>query len=358
MMQIYLVLVVSLFISTFTSAQVFSKDNPAKIHMVLWRGCEEACQGFKQKMEEQGLPVAITLRDASLDKTKLKGLLSEIKQLNPDLVVTWGTSVSKGIIGPLKEGSRGQFLGHIPALFMIVADPIGAGLVKSYHKSGRAFVTGVRNRVPEEVQMLTIKEYLGLKTPHIGVINNPSELNSVLNTQTLKRLTTQVGFTLTSLEYQLDSQGYPLPFQLPELMGQLADRGVDIIYIGSSSYNTANRNEFIAHAQDVGLPIASAYELIVAQSDGLIAVANSYYNVGKLAAKQAQKVLFESAKPEELSIPSLSQYSIFINMHTARKFKLYPPIQLLRLAELVNPIPKSSQVGGKPTSTERGSKTN
>jgi hypothetical protein len=41
----------------------------------------------------------ITVRDAARDKSKLAGFLAEAKKLKPDLVVTWGTSVSKRIIG-------------------------------------------------------------------------------------------------------------------------------------------------------------------------------------------------------------------------------------------------------------------
>lgn len=330
-----LFIILFLFFTTAVSAKTFSTQQPAHIYMVLWRGCEEACQGFKQQLESQQLPVSITIRDAGRDKSKLKGFLEEAKQLKPDLVVTWGTSVSKAIIGTLDNQTPS--LGSIPALFMIVADPVGAGIIESYENSGRATVTGVRNRVPEEVQIRAIKDYIGEDQPHIGIIYSESELNSLLNTQKLEQLSAPLGFQLTPLKYRLDTQGVPLANQLPQLMQQLAANNVDMVYVGSSSYNRANRKVFIAEAAKAGLPVASAYEVMVTQADGLIAVANRYYNVGKLAAKQARKVLFEGAKPGELNIPSLSRYSIFINMDSARKFKRYPPIQLLRLAELVNP---------------------
>lgn len=343
------ILMLALYLSSFASAKNFSQDDPAKIFMVLWRGCEEACQGFEQQLAAQQLPVEIILRDAGRDKQKLALFLAQAKALKPDLVVTWGTSVTKAIIGPISaqnERDNDQYLGDIPALFMIVADPIGAGIIKDYQNSGRPNVTGIRNRVPEEVQIRTIKDYLDTGDanyqPNIGIIYNPTELNSALNAKKLTALSARLNFTLTKLEYRLNSQGKPIANQLPQLMDAMAKRNVDIVYVGSSSYNRANSSEFIRQATLAKLPVASPYEVMVTKDNALIAVANRYYNVGKLAANQARKVLFEQQLPGSLPIASLSRYSIFINMESARKLKIYPPIQLLRLAELVNPQPANS----------------
>ncbi len=319
------------------NAKTFTTDNPAQIYIALWRGCEEACQGFKQALLEQNLPIQFIIRDVARDKQKLPILLREIKALKPDLVVTWGTSVSKHIIGQIQTNNKHSNLGDIPSLFMIVADPLGAGIVESYEHSGRPQVTGVRNRVPEEVQIRTIQDYLGPGRKRIAVIYSTSELNSVLNTQKLEVLSNTLNFELLKRQYQLDTKGKPLPNQLPGIMRELSERNVDIIYVGSSSYNQQNRQEFTEQAGKYGLPVASGYGKMVTQAEGLLAVANRYYNVGKLAANQARKVLFAQQNPGDLDIPSLSRYSVFINMRVARKLKLYPPIQLLRLAELINP---------------------
>jgi putative ABC transport system substrate-binding protein len=279
----------------------------------------------------------ITVRGAARDKSTLAGFLAEAKKLKPDLVVTWGTSVSKRIIGPITSDGSEKYLGDIPSLFMVVADPIGARIVSSYQSSGRTHVTGIRNRVPEEVQIRTIKDYLQNDHPNIGVIFSQAGMNSVLNTKKLTDLSSTLGFNLISLEYQLKAKVKPVAGQLPALMHQLAANKVDIVYVGSSAYNCANGELFIAEAEKVGLPVASTYEVMVTKAGGLIAVANRYYNVGKLAAQQARKVLFEGAISEELTIPSLCRYSIFIIMGSARKLEAYPSIQLFRLAELINP---------------------
>lgn len=315
-------------------AKEFTAENPARIYMVVWRGCEEACQGFQQYLQDNQLPVELIIRDTGKVKSRLPGFIEEARQLQPDLVITWGTSVSKALIGPVNGTNPEQYLQNIPMLFMIVADPVGAGIIKSYEESGRPLVTGIRNRVPEEVQLNVLKDYLQPK--RIGVVYSPAETNSVLNTRKLEQLAREMDFELVSQTYQLDAQGQPLPDQLNSIMASLKAEGVDAVYVGSSSYNRQKRDEFTRAAKASGLPVASAYDVMVTKSDGLIAVANRYYNVGRQAASQAEKVLFGGHQPGSLPIASLNRYSIFINMQVARELQLYPPIQLLKIAELVN----------------------
>ena len=332
--QLLCLLPICWFATSSAQARSFSEQDPAKIFMVVWRGCEEACQGFKQYLAEQKLPVEVTVRDVAKDKSRIPVFLEEAKNLQPDLVVTWGTSVSKGIIGPMNGEQSESYLGNIPALFMIVADPVGAGIVESYERSGRDYVTGVRNRVPEEVQIRAIKDYLDAKK--VGVIYSTAELNSVLNTEKLEKLAAEMDFELVKKTYRLNEKGKPVAGQVSQLMGELADEGTDIVYVGSSSYNRQIRDEFTTAANDNGLPVASAYEVMVTKSNALLSIANRYYNVGRLAGNQAKKVLFDQQTPGDLNIPSMSRYSVFINMAVARQLELYPPIQLLRFSELVN----------------------
>ena len=320
-------------LSGLVQAGNFSKDHPAVIYMAVWRGCEEACQGFIDYLQDTNVPTKIVIRDADKDKTRLPVFLAEAKDMKPDLVVTWGTSVSRAIIGSMDKNPDQSLLGDIPALFMVVADPLGAGIVSSYDHSGRDQVTGILNRVPEDVQIRAMQEYFDVHK--MGVIYSPSELNSVLNTQALQALADDMGFELVEETYQDDDKGRPLPGQIPAMMQKLADAKVDVVYVGSSSYNLSNSDEFTSAALAVGLPVVSAYDSMVTSSHGLMAVANRYYNVGRLAGNQAAKVLVDGEVPGSLPIASLSRYSMFINMDVAKQLKLYPSIQLLRFAELV-----------------------
>lgn len=310
----------------------FDIENPARIHMVTFRGCEEACTGFRDFFADRELPVEVTVTDIDRDRSLLPGVITKLRAEQPDLVVTWGTSVSTALIGTLEDGSETP-LGDIPVLFMIVADPVRSGLIETYAASGRPTVTGVRNRVPEEAQLRTLFEYFEPRA--IGILSDESEANSLYNIDALLPLAETLGFELITATYSQGPDGDADPAEIPTKIAELAARGAEAIYVGSSSFNLQHAELFTAAALKQGLPVFSAYEQMVSHADALMAVANSYVNVGKLAATQAQSILLDDVAAGDLPIATLDRYSVIINMRVARELELYPPIQLIGIAEIV-----------------------
>ena len=78
-------------------------ERTRQIHMVVWRGCEEACLGFIRYFEDRDLPVKVTVTDVNRDKTALPQVKQQLIEQRPDLVVTWGTSVSRAILGTITD---------------------------------------------------------------------------------------------------------------------------------------------------------------------------------------------------------------------------------------------------------------
>ena len=75
------------------------------------------------------------------------------------------------------------------------------------------------------------------------------------------------------------------------------------------------------------------------KAGALMAIASRYYNVGQLAADQARRVLVDKVAPEKIRIRRLRHFSFIINMETAHKLKLYPPMEILRYAEVIKAGP-------------------
>jgi putative ABC transport system substrate-binding protein len=314
----------------------YSKHNdaPYNIYMAVWRGCEDACKGFQDYFREEGIDANFIIRDAKRDKAKLPIFVREAKELGVDLVVTWGTSVTLGLVGSLAESDLAQYIPDIPVVFMIVADPIGAGIIENYKSSGRTNITGTRNRVPEEVQMHAIRTYRYFK--RLGIIYNTKELNSVLNVEKIRKLAKKMRFDLFERSIELDDNGKPIVESIPQKIKELKNRNVTFIYVGSSSLLMRHRDYLTNSAVAQGVPLVSAYEAMASKSNALLAVASRYYSVGKLAGFQAKNILINKKAPIDLPILSLSRYSYVINMETARKLRLYPPIKVLRYAEVVH----------------------
>lgn len=303
------------------------------IYMAAWRGCEEACQGFIDYVKESGMPADVVVRDAKTDKNKLNEFIREVKETRPDLVVTWGTNVTAQMIGTYDAPDQSKFIGDIPSIFMIVADPVEAKIAKSLESSGRPYVSGTRNRVPEIIQLKAMLEYRPFK--RFGIIYNENELNSKINADIVKRAADELGLDLVMLPMPLHN-GQPLRDDIPGLVLEAADRGVEFLYIGSSSFISVNADIYTKTAVDVGIPVASSYETSVTENSALLAIASKYGMVGRLAGYQAKRILIDKIRPIDLPIAALDRHSYIINMKTAAALKLYPPMTLLSYAEIVN----------------------
>ncbi len=306
-----------------------------KIMIATWRGCEQACQGFQDYLSEHGVDAEFILRDAGKKKESLPGFLAEARAEDVDLILTWGTSVSLGIAGTLAELDDPALNHDIPQVFTIVADPVGAGIVESLDHTGRPNITGTFNRVPEAVNIETIRAYRP-SFKRLGLLYNTNEKNSVLKRDEVAALTGSMGFELIARELPLGDDGKPRVEDIAPKMAELQATGIDFFYLGSSSFLRNNSDAVTGAAVENGIPVLSPYERLVRESQALISVAARYNDVGRLAGGQAERILVDGVTPGDLPVARMTNFAVVINMGVARKLKLFPPLDLLQIAETVN----------------------
>ena len=145
-----------------------------------------------------------------------------------------------------------------------------------------------------------------------------------------------MGFELTALELPLDASGKPHVEDIAKKIAALKSLGVDFIYLGSSSFLRDNKDAFTGAAVNNSIPVLSPYENLVRDSQALISVAARYYEVGRLAGQQAEKILVGKIAPGDIPVLRMTNFAVVINMDVARKLKLFPPLDLLQVAETVN----------------------
>jgi putative ABC transport system substrate-binding protein len=305
------------------------------IFAVFWRGCEEACWGFHDYLREKDLDVEIVIRDADRDKTKIPEFLEEARAMQADLILSWGTSVSLGIAGTLQDVGDPRFNDSIPQVFTVVADPVGVRLIESLDKTGRSNITGTYNRVPEAVNIDAMRAYLP-SFKRLGLLYNADEPNSTRKMQELAYLAPELNFELVALELPLGDDGKPRAIDILDKMAVLREEGVDFVYLGSSSFLDLNRDVFTGSAVDNGIPVLSPYMRLVRDAEALLSVAAPYYEVGRLAARQAEKILVEGQQPGDIPIARMTEFAYTINMAVARQLDLLPPPSFLEIAETVN----------------------
>ncbi|MDF2235730.1 ABC transporter substrate-binding protein [Albimonas sp. CAU 1670] len=310
-------------------------EGGARIAIVTWRGCEEACQGFQDHLNATGRPIEFTVLDAGQDKTSLPGILARARADAADLIVTWGTTVTIGIGGTLETQGAPDLNSDIPQVFMIVADPVGSGVVRSLDETGRANITGTYNRMPETVTLQTIRSFLPTVS-RIGLLFNADEKNSTVKRDEVAALAAAQGLELTALEIALDADGKPMAADIAPKMAALKEAGVEFVYLGSSSFLQAHAVELGRAAEAAKMPVISPYEDMVRDGAALISVAARYYDVGRLAGQQAEKILFEGVAPGDLPVLRMSEFAVTINMSVASAIGAYPPIGLMQMAEIID----------------------
>lgn len=308
-----------------------SASRPFHIYMLLYRGCEEACKGFQDYFQHQHIPVRFTLRDAAQDKSRLPEMVAEAKRLKPDLVVTWGTNATLEAVGKLGQTDPARHITDLPVVFMIVSDPVAAGIVGNLQQPERN-VTGTLYLLDARTQLKVARSYLDFR--RIGFLFNPSEPNSEYNRRELAGLSREFGFTLLINTVPVIN-GKPDADSLPRRVAELAQQKTDLLYIGPDSFLNSQRDAITSAALDHGLPVFAAAENPVLKSGALLGVVNKYEGVGRFTARQAARILLEGARPQDIPIQLPRHFSFLVNMDAAQRLKRYPPLKVLDAAELV-----------------------
>jgi putative ABC transport system substrate-binding protein len=334
-LRLLILVIISAYFPLSAQEKTANDEDNKLIYMVLWRGCEEACTSFIASLKSNDLKTKIIQRDAKGDKSQFPKWVKEARELNADLIVTWGTSATLGMAGRINKEKKQDFITKIPLVFMIVSDPIGSGIIKSFAQTGRDNITGTRNRPDDIVYINAIRSYLP-RFNKLGMLYNSNEPNSELKVKQIKDLAKSMNFVVIALPLALDMDGNPRKNDIAVKMEKLKSQEVDFIYMGSSSFLRSHQDLFTQSAMNRGIPVLSHYHNTVTDSHALLSVAARYKDIGQLAANQALLILKEGKKPGDIPVRSVSHYSYLINMKVARRLSIYPSVEILQFAHLID----------------------
>ena len=311
---------------------IAAEIKPFRITMVVFRGCEEACEGFKSYWATRNIPVEIEVLDAKTDAKRLPEFVKHVKASKPDLLVTWGTTVSLQMLGTTDNVDPAKHVTDIPSLFMIASTPVGSKLVKSLNAPGRN-VTGTLYIVPVATQLSTARLYMPFK--RVGYISNPTEDNSTIVQQELALAQADFNFELISVNVPLTAAGKPDASSLPSLIDELAKNKIDLLYFAPDTFLLLNRDVVTKVAVKRKIPVLAVSEAIVRESDALFGVVNRYSTVGQLTASKAEMILVKKIDPKNIPVVAPPGFTLIVNMGIAKELQKYPPLRVVKIAETV-----------------------
>ncbi len=312
------------------TADAAAAAKPFKIFAVVWRGETEVEQGFRDYLNQRGIPFEMTVRNLNLDRANAGPIVEEIKRVQPDLVYTWGTATTSSIVGKIETDTPDSFVRNIPAVFTLVAYPKASKLVESYERTGRG-VTGVAFLAPVETQLKTILAYRPFAK--IAVIYDRTAGNSRINVSDLRKTAPKMGVELMVMPVPLLPSGKPDPATLPRLIDQAKSDGADLLYMGPDSFLTRHAKAYTSAAIAARLPTFASTQAPLRNSRAMFGLVTDYHTLGKLTALQAERILVQKRRPQDLPLARLARYKLWINKDVMSEIKMYPPMDMIAIAD-------------------------
>lgn len=306
-------------------------DRP-RIYMMLYRGWEDACDGFRDYLRTRGVDADLIIRSADQSVARIPDMVAEANAMRPNLVYIWGTSTATAALGRWDEAESDKRLTSIPAVFNIVINPVGNNIVPSLAHPNRN-ATGTLYVAPIDVQLRTIASYRPFR--RLGITYNPLERNSVLTVETLREAMPQFKAELITAPVGLTPEGLPDPASIPDRVRSLAAQGCDWMYVAPDTFLLIHRTVLMDTALAAGLPSFTSTEPFIRGASGLLGLVCRYYSVGQFTAQKAEQILRNKQSPGSIPIEPLDRFTLLVNMNVAHQLKLYPPMSMLHTLETV-----------------------
>jgi ABC-type uncharacterized transport system substrate-binding protein len=302
-------------------AAPFANPKSLRIAMVLWRGGTDAEKGFKDGLKELGYAAQYAVMNAGQDRGELGRLLRE--DLKPkletfDYVYVFGTTATLATKSIVQD--------KIPLIFNIVADPVGAGIVRSLDVSG-GNVAGVTNEIPLLLQIQTALKIVPIK--RLGVFFNPREKNSMLIRDKILEVAASLKIDV------VDLRSPPALDMLQENLQKLRDRtiAVDAVYLPADSFIVSNAKMVGAALRAAKVKSIAAIETYV-DHGALMGVVPDYHDLGKAAAAIVHRHQ-GGQRLHDMAVQADREPVLKINGATSRALSVAIPDEIRKRAVIV-----------------------
>lgn len=280
-------------------------------------------QGFRDGLRDlgygEGEHVTYAIRNARMDRARLKAFAEEFVRERVDLIFTAthiGALAAKEATGSMR----------IPVLFAPAGDPVETGLVQSIASSGNN-MTGVSTLSLEltgkRLEMLT-RIVPGVK--RVAILYNPEYAFSVTVARLAQEAGERLGLTIRAVEgrseaamlaavERLDRREVDALFALPDIM-------VNNLVKELALLARAKRLPYMVHIRSL------------AGQGPLASYGINTYAIGRQAARLADKI-FNGARPSDIPIETPQKLELILNLKVAREIGVTIPEVVIRQADVL-----------------------
>jgi putative ABC transport system substrate-binding protein len=276
---------------------------------------------FKQRLHElgwdEGRNIRFDYRFTGQVPERMSAGAAELVSLAPDVIVVWANP-SAAIMRKATQ--------TIPIVFVVVSDPVGAGIVTNLARPG-GNITGFQNFETDigGKWLQVLKEIApGLRrVVFVHSADIPAHVAFVRAAQSASR----------SLEVAVTPADIRAAAEIEPALRAFASEGEGGVIVAPSPLNTVNQERLIALASELRLPAIYPFYYF-AEGGGLASYGLDTVEQHRGAAVYVDRVL-KGEKPGNLPVQAPTKYELVINLRTAKALGLNISTQLQQRADKV-----------------------
>jgi putative ABC transport system substrate-binding protein len=266
---------------------------------------------------EEARNIRVDYRFGAADLTHASALAKELIDLQPDVVVAFGTTAATAFR---------QYTLSIPIVFFYVPDPVAAGFVTNLARPNGNMTgfTGFEFSVGGKWLQL-LKDYSPSIT-RVAILFDPENPSWTAYLRAIEAAAPAIGV-------QLVPAGVRDAEQIEKAVSSLAAEPNGALLVLPSPAAVANRERLISVVAHYHLPAIYPNRTFTADG-GLMSYGVDVVRLLKRAASYADRIL-KGAKPVELPIEQPDKFYFVINLKTAKALGITVPPSLLARADEV-----------------------
>jgi putative ABC transport system substrate-binding protein len=268
----------------------------------------------------EGKNVRIEVRWGASNPDRIQEQAKVLVGLQPDVIVARGTPATRSLASETRS---------IPIVFVVVADPLGAGFAESLAHPGRN-ITGFSNLFSSlAAKWVELLKEIAPQIARVTLLFNPQTLAPLqVFMPSIQKAATALGIQVSTSPVQTsdDIEGV--------FAAQAHDSGGGLIVM-PDGFNLANREVIVLMANRYRIPTIYFNAAFYAKLGGLITYGPDFTEYYRSAAGYVD-LIFRGRRPEELPIQQPTNFQLVINLKTAKALDLsVPPTLLARADELI-----------------------
>jgi putative ABC transport system substrate-binding protein len=290
---------------------------------------QASIKAFQEVLEQLGWfvgrNVQIDYRWALGNAANVRKYAEELAALAPDVIVANGTVT----VGPLLQATR-----SVPIVFCNVADPVGAGFVKTMARPGGNATGFIQFEYTLSGKWLELLKQVAPRVARVAVLRDDGITSRIDITSgigqfaVIQSVASPLGVEVSAIGLR-DAHG--IEGAIAEFARASDDGG---LIVTSSALATVHRELIIALAARHKLP-AMYYRRVFVTSGGLISYGYDVVAQFRGAASYVDRIL-KGEKPADLPVQAPTKYDLVINLKTAKALGIeVPPTLLVRADEVI-----------------------